>query len=77
MVVVGAFNQEKALVETFSVIVKLQTSRRLVSSTRAGADTTNYNLISIIQFNAVIELITAAIVLNSNFPDCGFSNFEI
>ena len=29
---VGAFNQEKALVGAFSVIVKLQTSRRFVSS---------------------------------------------
>ena len=30
-VLVGAFNQEKALVDASSVIVKLQTSRRLVS----------------------------------------------
>ena len=31
-VLVGAFNQKKALEEAFSVIVKLQTSRRFVSS---------------------------------------------
>ena len=31
-VLVGAFNQEKALVRSFSVIVKLPTSRRFVSS---------------------------------------------
>ena len=31
-VLVGAFNQEKVLVEAFSVIVKLATSRRFLSS---------------------------------------------
>ena len=31
-VLVGAFNQEKALVGAFSLIVKLQNSRRFVSS---------------------------------------------
>ena len=31
-VLVGAFNEEKALVGAFSVILKLQTSRRFVSS---------------------------------------------
>ena len=31
-VLVGAFNKEKALVGAFSVILKLQTSRRFVSS---------------------------------------------
>ena len=33
--VVGTFNQEKALVGAFSVIVKLQTSQRFVSSSNA------------------------------------------
>ena len=32
----GTFNQEKAIVGTFSVIVQLQTSRRFVLSSTAG-----------------------------------------
>ena len=36
--VISAFNPEKALVKAFSVIVKLQTSRRFVSSSNGSGN---------------------------------------